>query len=304
MIIKRLSSQEIDFPKWDNFINRYGKGLLYMQSWFLELFDENWGAFIVYDKDQMIGVLPYQYQIKWGIMKIINNPFVNELGIIYHPDHKQIQFKLFKSFKEFQFISSYKFNVDNTKTVHRRIKYEATYHLSLNKSYVEISAQYNKNLKRKLKKAEDVNFTQEGNIEDLIQLFKENVAHKINQIEENQYDLLRKIYKELKSRNIAQVYATELNAKVISAVLMIQQGNRLIYYFAASSEKAKSVNAQAFLIDQLIKEHSERDLIFDFEGGDIPGLAQFYSSFGADRKQIPVFRQMLTERLKNFFIKK
>ncbi len=34
------------------------------------------------------------------------------------------------------------------------------------------------------------------------------------------------------------------------------------------------------LLNEVLKEFSERDLLFDFEGSDLPGVKEFYEYFG------------------------
>jgi len=41
------------------------------------------------------------------------------------------------------------------------------------------------------------------------------------------------------------------------------------------------LGAMYFLLDSFIKTNAEQDLILDFEGSMIPGVARFYSGFGA-----------------------
>jgi hypothetical protein len=40
------------------------------------------------------------------------------------------------------------------------------------------------------------------------------------------------------------------------------------------------MEANHFLFDQLIREFAGQDLILDFEGSDLPGVARFYQKFG------------------------
>ncbi|OHX64389.1 GNAT family N-acetyltransferase [Flammeovirga pacifica] len=300
MIIKRLKSNLINEKEWDEFIRIHAHSFLYAQSWFLNLFDEKWGAYIAYDNKKIIGILPYQYKIQLGIVKILNNPFVNELGVITDENYDGVKEKLLQSFTALQFISLYKFNVNNSFNTSKIISLETTHHLSLNSDYDTLFKNYSKNLKRKLKVANNITIEKTEDLSTLIHLFKKHVAQKIYGIEEHQYDLLQRIYQEFKSRGIGQVYIAKEVDEVLCAVLMVQQGNRLIYYFAASSPKGKELNASAFLIDFLIKKNASSNLIFDFEGGDIQGLAQFYGSFGSDKKSIPVLRQMLTDKIKSY----
>ena len=75
------------------------------------------------------------------------------------------------------------------------------------------------------------------------------------------------------------VYNQENN--LCAAVYFCRWKNRVIYLNAASGEEGKKLRAMYFLVDNFIKSNSEHDLKLDFEGSMIPGVARFYSGFGA-----------------------
>jgi len=50
---------------------------------------------------------------------------------------------------------------------------------------------------------------------------------------------------------------------------------------AASNEEGKKLGAMFFLVDNFIKTNAEKEIILDFEGSMIPGVARFYSGFGS-----------------------
>ena len=45
--------------------------------------------------------------------------------------------------------------------------------------------------------------------------------------------------------------------------------------------KGRKTEANYFLIAQVLREWAGNDLLFDFEGSEIPGVALFYEKFGA-----------------------
>ena len=50
---------------------------------------------------------------------------------------------------------------------------------------------------------------------------------------------------------------------------------------ALSSKEGKELRAMFFLIDQYIQMNAEKELTLDFEGSTLPGIARFFSGFGA-----------------------
>ena len=54
---------------------------------------------------------------------------------------------------------------------------------------------------------------------------------------------------------------------------------------AASTKEGYKQNAMAVIIDSIIREYAGRDVLLDFEGSDLPGVASFFSGFGASRRK-------------------
>jgi hypothetical protein len=55
-----------------------------------------------------------------------------------------------------------------------------------------------------------------------------------------------------------------------------------IYNIASSTlPKGRTLEANHYLFDRLIHEFAGQNLILDFEGSDLPGVARFYEKFGS-----------------------
>ena len=48
-----------------------------------------------------------------------------------------------------------------------------------------------------------------------------------------------------------------------------------------------------FLIDSMFQELAGKDIVFDFEGSMIPGIARFYKNFGGQEVYFPCFSRRL-----------
>jgi hypothetical protein len=61
------------------------------------------------------------------------------------------------------------------------------------------------------------------------------------------------------------------------------KNNRKIYYLLAwNNEEGRSAAASHLLMDQVIAAHAGSDIVLDFEGSDVPGIAHFFEGFGAE----------------------
>jgi len=66
--------------------------------------------------------------------------------------------------------------------------------------------------------------------------------------------------------------------------------DRAYYILVGNHPEGRNLGASHGLIDAFIKDHAGKKLVFDFEGSDIEGLAQFYRGFGAVEEKYPAIR--------------
>jgi hypothetical protein len=56
----------------------------------------------------------------------------------------------------------------------------------------------------------------------------------------------------------------------------IYSNNKACFILSVSSRKGKKSSAMFLLVDEFIKDFSGQNIILDFEGSNIPGIARFY----------------------------
>ena len=107
----------------------------------------------------------------------------------------------------------------------------------------------------------------------------------------NDFDRFTNLYQWLEQKKAATTYGVvAANGDLLSACVFFTWHNRAYYILAGNHPGSKSTGASHALINAFIKDHAESNMILDFEGSDIPGLAQFYSSFGAAVETYPAIR--------------
>ncbi|MTB51063.1 hypothetical protein [Lewinella sp. W8] len=67
---------------------------------------------------------------------------------------------------------------------------------------------------------------------------------------------------------------------VLAAGFFPEYRGRIINLFAASTARGYEQRGMARLIDAVIQRHQPTASIFDFEGSDLPGVKEFFQSFG------------------------
>jgi hypothetical protein len=67
---------------------------------------------------------------------------------------------------------------------------------------------------------------------------------------------------------------------MIASVFFVQSNQTVIYLAASSNPTGTEKSAMFLLIDTFIQNNAASNLILDFEGSNIPGVARFYAGFG------------------------
>ena len=66
-----------------------------------------------------------------------------------------------------------------------------------------------------------------------------------------------------------------------AAAFCLRDHMRIYFLLSAVAPAGRKNQANHFLVDRLIHEFSGSPMILDFEGSDMPGIADFYKGFGA-----------------------
>lgn len=288
MLIRFLYSHEINKQQWDECINTSPNGLIYARSFYLDNLCPGWNALTGENYDW---VFPITHKTKFGISYLYQPPFTQQLGVfakrgIIIPFHEIIQW-LKQHFKFWEI--NWNYATDTSCVIPPlQIKAATNFILDLSKGYDGIAANYHtiliKNLRRSkryqlvYKKTDDYN--------RCIDLYREYYGSRMSHVEENDYKKFTDIcsYASLhKMIECREVVADE--DKLQATVLLLVDRKRLYNLMNVTTEAGKKTEANHFLLDAVIREFSGKELLFDFEGSDLPGVKAFYRYFGAVNQQ-------------------
>ena len=65
----------------------------------------------------------------------------------------------------------------------------------------------------------------------------------------------------------------------------IESHGRIINILPATNEEGRKTSAMFLIVDEIIKSHADKYVLFDFEGSMVENIARFYQGFGA--KAVP-----------------
>ncbi|MGI8893369.1 MAG: GNAT family N-acetyltransferase [Bacteroidia bacterium] len=284
-MIKFVPHNEINKHAWEECINNSINALIYANSWYLDIVCPNWNAVIV---DDYKAVFPLPSRTKLGIKYIYPPFFVQQLGLFFTEEKYNtenfIKLCLNEIPEEYKLVEIY-LNEKNliTPDINCKIKNRKTYLLDLKENHEIIQKNYTKGLKGKIKK------TQQDNIElintdqpdKLINLFRENTGNNLNKFKEEDYLILHNLTNECIKRNSAEITLAYLDNELLAGGIFLYYKNRITYLFSAASPQGKKYAAISLLLHHVIKEHSQKNYIFDFEGSMVESIAKFFRSFGS-----------------------
>ena len=285
-----LTNSQIDKVKWNSCVESADNGRIYGYSFYLDAMSKNWDALILNEYE---AVMPLTWNKKMGITYLYQ-PFLSaQLGVF----GKKVSEKTISDFIEsipssFRYIdiTLNKSNLSGMPTgfsIHR-----SNYVLDLNFIYEYLYQNYKENIQRNIKKAFQQGCTvqKDINVEIIIELAVLQMKSHGHESKEN-IERFRKLYTDLHKRKMTATYGiVSVDNKLLASCVFFFSHNRAYYILVGNHPDGKSSGASHALIDAFIKDNAGKNMVLDFEGSDIPTLAYFYSSFGAEHEIYPAVK--------------
>ncbi|MBN2175041.1 MAG: hypothetical protein JW731_12985 [Bacteroidales bacterium] len=288
-MIRHLKKDEIVVRKWDECIKESVNGMVYANSWYLDIVAENWEALV---EDDYVRVFPLIPGTKYGIHYLYQPAFTQQLGIFSRNIlSEEIVGEFIQAIPQ-----KYKFAEINLNTLNRvpkgkyKIEQWKNYELDLIKSYDRIRKNYSDNLNRNLKKSEKAGLSILKNVkpDEIIRIFRENKGKKIRRYSDEDYlRFQRLIYSGIYKGKIETYGVFSPHNELCAGIVFLRSDKKMIFLFSGLSETGKELGAMPFLIDHFISENARHHITLDFEGSNDPGLARFYQGFGSKECTYP-----------------
>lgn len=288
-----LPQEKIDRGKWDECIANALNEIPYAYSWYLDCVCTQWDALVLNDYE---AVFPLISNKKAGVHYLYQPFFTQQSGVF---SAGKITEELVSQFLEniperFKLIEI-NLNTENEYSGNRfSVKKKCTHHLLLNKDYRQIFSGYNENTKRNLKKAEKENLTVTDSIlpEEQILLFRRNQGKKIKELKTKDYERLSILMTTILNRESGEIYGVRnINGEIGAAGFFVRSKRFVINLFPSGNEEGRKNGSMFLLIDFMLRKYAGTNLIFDFEGSEIPSIAKFYKGFGSDEVYYPFIRR-------------
>jgi hypothetical protein len=286
--IRFLLRNEIDIEKWDRCILNATNGLIYARSFYLDTMAENWSALVEGDYN---AIMPLTWNRKYGFSYLYQPSFTAQLGLFVSEPGDQKLIELFISHmkKYFRFCEIHLNYANDPSECIRR----ANYTLHLGKPYAEIRKGYKKRLLENLAESEnnEMTYFRSDDFSSTILLFRREYGKRFPHVKAHHYQQFELLCQKMSNLKMAFVNQVQDPAgNLLSSNIFFKDERRIYNIMPVTLKLGREKKSQFFLLDQLFREFSANDLVFDFEGSELPGIAEFYKQFGPGLSSYPFLR--------------
>lgn len=284
--IQYLLHKEINKTKWDECIQHAENSLIYARSFYLDAMLPGWDALI---DENYLWVLPVTKGRKFLINYLFQPHFTQQLGVFFKrgaiiPWHEIIVL-LQKKFRFWEVNWNYCTPLSLLPSS-LAINPATNFIIDLSLSYHDIAGNYQNLLKKNLKRSKNtgLKYNTPKDYGKAIELYKKYYSHRIPHLKDEHFNAFTKVCEGAGNNAVVCREAVDVNNNTMSIALLLADGKRLYNIIDTTTAEGRKAQANHFLIDAIIKEFAETELIFDFEGSDVPGIKSFYKSFGAENQ--------------------
>ncbi|NJB81968.1 hypothetical protein [Wenyingzhuangia aestuarii] len=287
-MIQYVQRKNIDIDKYDACIQNASNSRIYALSCYLDIVANHWDALILNDYE---AVMPLPWKSKYFIKYIYPPCWTQQLGVFsLHKITPNLVQNFIKAIPRKFLKTTIQFNSECI--IETQIK--NNYILALNRDYSFLKTGYNKNRKRILSKINTTNnVTIFNDSLDNFTSFFNQIDHNFS-IQQKEKNKLFKLIKKLIDLNKGQIISVKIDKKTEATVFITLHKNRITNLVPMATKKGKKRNLPTILIDYIIQYHQNTNMILDFEGSMIPGVAQFYKSFGSELEQYFLYSKKIT----------
>ncbi|MDM1555344.1 hypothetical protein PYS58_01990 [Chryseobacterium indologenes] len=291
-MIRRLKYHEIDFVKYSQCLENSEQRKYSATKDFLDTTALKQWEVLVYNDYE--AVMPVPFVRKYGV-KIVHNPkLCQQLGIFSQKDDVNLNEEFLNYLENHYLIRAYPFNDGNELRTKFRIKKNF---LIYPDAYEKVYARYSPKRKRKLRLDEDVLKHSEiktVSYDEVRDFIESNI---VGMNKESDLAGFMKIYETSYNMKYLKFLAFYYQDTIINAIATYSDCNMVALLGTFSDKEYVKLSGASVLIDRVIKETIDSS-VFDFEGGDIPNIEEFFRGFRPELKPYSIIERSKKELFK------
>lgn len=261
-------------------VRSFEYGYISDESFFLNI-SSKWDALILGDYE---GGIALPYIRKFGIKKLYQ-PLLSQRCTWFGTNSEAINVAVFQYIKKHFFLLHFNTNI-HPNIEGFTVKQRTNYTLSLEKNYGDLASNFSKSVRKRLQKnsgLEIVLETQNLDSDALIGLYRNAYGVLNPQLKEVHYQKLKTIILLADEKSYILSVKVFSRSELVAGLMFFHYKNRLVYALGAPTQRGRQLNALTFVFAFLIQKFQNTNQILDFEGSNIPSVADFYASFGAGK---------------------
>ncbi|ARV16676.1 hypothetical protein [Polaribacter sp. SA4-12] len=281
-MIQYIKRKNLDVDKYDACIENSVQSRIYAFSWYLDIVADNWGVLVLGDYK---AVMPIPWKKKYFLKYIAQPVFCQQLGVFSKEiTSQELQEKMLKCFPKNFVKISLNFNSDNSLNA-KNTALMKNYILELNDTYEMLFKSFSKGRKHAVKVGEKNNLSVKNT--KIVELI--NIKNKFYDYSGFSESKLTEICNYTSKTNSEIVLGVFKDDVLIGGGVFLTFDDRITYLFSAFNAEGRKLQAASFLIKSIIERNEKSNLILDFEGGNLPNIATFFKSFGANVEEYQQF---------------
>lgn len=291
MEIRFVRHEHINRTSWDLCIAKSSNGMVYGESWFLDLVSPGWHGLVAGDYE---AVFPLTHRKKLGFEYLYQPVFTQQTGVFGAEDATPFLLSIPPSYR----LIEIQLNAGNRASTDGFIlQSKPNLVLDLSATYESLYSGYAENTRRNIRKAakHEIAIDDTTGPQEIIRLFRSHRGRNLRQLTDRDYETLVRICETAGKMNRVRIIGAKTATSVLSAgAIFLRSQHGWIFLFSGTDEEARQTGAMSAVIDHFVKDHAGQRTLLDFEGSEDPNLHRFYKSFGS--KEI-VYLQIKKNRL-------
>lgn len=279
--VRFIKQRDLDRSRWDAAVASDASSLPYGFSWWLDaVAGHHWDGMVLGDYR---AVLPLTQQVKLGLVKTISRPpFTQQVGpwgTINEGELSTLLSAIPSSFIQVDIPITFNHQAESIPEKFRAER-RTNFTLDLSPPYDLVRAGYKKSLSKRLRRYAAAGTLAPVDAATVIDLYQSGPGEKAG-LTTKHYDCIIRLIEAAYEANAGSLigYQNEQGA-LLAAGFFPKYGQRLINLFAASTELGYTSAGMSRLLDALIRQYAGSKMLFDFEGSDLAGVAEYFKKFG------------------------
>lgn len=271
-----IPAAAIDAQQWNSLIEQSNNGLIYAQYDYLHAMADNWEA-IVLDNYRVVWPLPFRK--KWGIKYYCTPAFIQQLGLIglIEPNDMNTCIELIKNSVA---LADLQLNFSNDTTIISVKQARTNFTINLNQSFEEIRNHCQpgfRNTFLQLTQQANLAFTTSEDYSTIIDQYYTLYQDKHQSLQQKDITQFKSLIAHYAAAGKCKLHIIKEGNHLHAASILLFDNKRIYNILNLLTEEGRKAQSNYLLYGSILSTYCERDLLFDFEGSDLPGVKAFYA---------------------------